>query len=217
MTTNEYRQLSEHDKFDLLARPEDWPEDPAAQAELAGLLELHLALSAHGEEISESLRPRRFRPAPWLLAAAAALLALLPSVYVFRQSSLRAEVRLVDQEARRRAQDRLWSDFFTQASGLIQEFHKNPSICGTKNEDRNAERETASLLLAVSHQLAAQGAPVPEAEKIRTTLHPWLTELSLEDGCLTPARADELRKWASTHHLEDQAGKMGKLLKEEGS
>jgi hypothetical protein len=218
MTTNEYRQLTDDRRFELLERPEDWPEDPAAQAELAQLLELHLALQAHAGELAEALSPRRRSFAPWLLAAAAALLAVVPTVYsVQRSRALHATVRAIDLEAQHRAQDRLWSGFFTQSSGLIQEFQKNPRICGTQNEDRNAERETASVLLQVSHQLAGQGAPVPEAEQVRKSLQSWLTELSLEDGCLSPARAEELRQWAMTHRLEDEAVRMGRLLRQEGS
>jgi hypothetical protein len=219
MTATDYKTLTDAQKFDLLERPEDWPEDPAAQAELAALLELHLDLDRHRDALAEALKPRKTSVAPWLLAAAAAAaVVLVPTTLVVRRSNLvQAAVREVNQEAQRRAQDRLWSGFFTQSSGLLQEFQRNPRICGQQNEDRNQERETAALLLQVSHQLAAQGAPVPEAEQVRNSLHAWLTELSLEDGCLTPARADELRQWAMGHKLEDEAERLGRRLKEEGS
>ena len=218
MTTSEYRQLNDADRFDLLDRPEDWPDDPAAQAELAELLQLDLALAAHRGELAGALDPRPRSFAPWLLAAAAVLLAVVPTAYVVqRNRALTAVVHAIDLEAQHRAQDRLWSDFFTQSSGLIQDFQKNPRICGTRNEDRNGERETATVLLQVSHQLAGQGAPVPEAEQVRKSLQSWLTELSLEDGCLSPARADELRRWASTHRIEDEAVRMGRLHRQEGS
>ncbi len=217
MTANEYRSLTDAQKFDLLDRPEDWPEDPAAQAELSALLELHLDLAVHGDALAEALRPRRAAFAPWLLAAAAVAVVVVPSSLVIRQVRLQAVVREVNQEAQKRAQDRLWSDFFTQSSNLLQEFQRNPRICGQKNEDRSQERETAALLLQVSHQLAAQGAPVPEAEQVRNSLHAWLTELSLEDGCLTPARAEELRQWAMGQKLEDEAEKLGRRLRGEGS
>ena len=218
MTTNEYKHLSDSQRFELLERPEVWPEDPAAQAELAELMELHLALSAHSGDLAEALRPRRRAVAPWFLAAAAALLAIVPTAYVVqRNRAFHAAVHEIDREAQRRAQDRLWSDFFTQSSDLIQEFQKNPRICGSKNEDRSAERETAGVLLQVSHQLAGQGEPVPDAERVRKSLQSWLTELSLEDGCLSPTRAEELRQWAAAHRLEDEAVRMGRRLREEGS
>lgn len=217
MTATDYKNLTDPEKFDLLERPEDWPDNPAAQAELSALLELHLDLPVHGAALAESLKPRRTTFAPWLLAAAAAAVVLVPSTFALRQVRLNAAVREVNLEARQRAQGRLWSDFFTQTSGLLQEFQRNPRICGQKNEDRSSERETAALLLQVSRQLAAQGAPVPEAEQVRTSLHAWLQELSLEDGCLTPARAEELRQWAMGQKLEDEAEKLGRLLRGEGS
>lgn len=217
MTATDYKNLTDAQKFELLERPEDWPDDPSLQAELAALLELHLDLSAQGAALAEPLRPRRTTFAPWLLAAAAAAVVLVPSTLVVRQVRLQAAVREVNQEAQARAQGRLWSDFFTQSSGLLQEFQRNPRICGQHNEDRSTERETAALLLQVSHQLAAQGAPVPEAEQVRNSLHAWLTELSLEDGCLTPARAEELRQWAMGQKLEDEAEKLGRRLRGEGS
>ena len=217
MTATDYKNLTDAQKFELLERPEDWPDDPTLQAELAALLELHLDLSVQGAALAEPLRPRRSTFAPWLLAAAAAAVVLVPSTFVVRQVRLQAAVREVNQEAQVRAQGRLWSDFFTQSSGLLQEFQRNPRICGQTNEDRSTERETAALLLQVSHQLAAQGAPVPEAEQVRNSLHAWLTELSLEDGCLTPARAEELRQWAMGQKLEDEAEKLGRRLRGEGS
>ncbi len=217
MTTTEYKQLTDAQKFDLLDRPEDWPEDAAAQAELGALLELHLDLSLHGDALAEALKPRRTLLAPWLLTAAAAAVVLVSPTLVVCQVRLQAQVREVNQEAQHRAQGRLWSDFFTQSSGLLQDFQRNPRICGQKNEDRSGEREAAALLLQVSHQLAAQGAPVPEAEQVRTSLHAWLTELSLEDGCLTPARAEELRQWAMGQKLEDEAERLGRRLRGEDS
>ena len=48
------------ERFDLLEHPERWPEDAASQARLAELLELHLALQAHGPELANATpTPRR--------------------------------------------------------------------------------------------------------------------------------------------------------------
>ena len=44
--------LDEARGFELLEQPELWPEDPARQAELAELLELHLALGSHGPALA---------------------------------------------------------------------------------------------------------------------------------------------------------------------
>lgn len=224
----ESRSLTDAERFDLLLRPEDWPEDPAAQAELAELLEVHLALSAHGEQISPSLKvASRFSSGghSWLPAAATALLTLLPLGYaVHRVGSLRAESQSrarLETEAQRRGQDRLWAAFFQQSSDLLRQFERNPPSCerpGNPTQNRNAERELASALLDASRQLAAQGvAPLPEAENIRTNLHAWLTELSLEDGCMAPQRVKELQQYASTHKLEDETERLGRLLKDRDS
>lgn len=208
-------------RFDLLERPEDWPEDPAAQAELAELLELSLALRAHGERLAPAIEPRRRWSGPWLAAAAVALLALVPGSYVVhRMSTLQALAQdraRLDGEAQKRAQARLWSDFFQQTAVLLKDFEKRPPVCSKDMEDRSNERLAALSLLQASHQLAASGAPVPEAEGVRTDLHAWLRELSQEDGCLAPARAEELRQWASAHNLSEEAERLGHLLAKDRS
>ncbi len=207
--------------FDALMHPEAWPEDPAAQGELAELLELHLALRSHGSalglELNANPKSHILAGSWWLAAAAAAV--LLPSLYAVRQvQTLRRQSRniaRIDQEASKRAQDRLWAGFFQQTSDLLKDFEKHPELCSKDKENREREREAAVSLLLASHQLAAQGAPVPEAEAIRTDLHAWLSELALENGCLNPERATELRRWARDNNLEGQAERMGKLLRKE--
>lgn len=214
--------LADAKAFDALMQPEAWPEDARSQAEMAELLEVHLSLHAHRESLNLDLKPTS---APlrdmssWWLAAAAAAAVLLPSLYAVRQvRGLREQTRNVariDQEAAKRAQDRLWAGFFQQTSDLLKNFEKHPELCSLDKENREREREAAVSLLLASHQLAAQGAPVPEAEAIRTDLHAWLSELALEDGCLDPQRARELRAWAKENNLEGQAERMGKLLRRE--
>jgi hypothetical protein len=102
---------------------------------------------------------------------------------------------------------------------LLQAFREVPQACARdrKNEDRSAEREVAFALLQASHKLAAQDAPGPDAELLRSDLHAWLMELTLEDGCLDPRRAEELRRWADAHNLEDEALRMGRILQGEAS
>ena len=209
--------------FELLEHPESWPADPAVQAELAELLELHLALQAHPEAV-RSLEPGGAKPLsrsfPWLMSAAALLLVAMPLAYHAQQTRYmtKGQVRIQDQ-AQKRAQDRLWSGFFEQSSVLIKDFKKRPAVCEADkdNEDRSAEREVAFALLQASHKLAGQGAPGPDAEAVRSDLHSWLMELSMEEGCLEPQRAQELRQWASSHNLEDEAMRLGKILKGEES
>ena len=206
--------------LELLEHPELWPEDPALQAELAELLELHLALSAHGSAdaalLAPGLTPRRAWSRVWLPAAAAVILILGPAGFAMhRMDTLRtqaADRARIDQTALKRAQDRAWGAFFDQAAGLVKEFQKAPPSCTRGEEDRRVERETAVALLEASHQLAAQGSPVTGAESTRTDLHAWLSEIALEDGCLSPERDKELRQYAMAKDLGGEAERMSLAL-----
>ena len=219
----EPRALSDERAFELLEHPELWPDDPAVQAELAELLELHLALGA-GDVAAQALagaaQPvplvRRF---PWLMSAAAAILVAVPLVYhtVNAKNLAVGQARIQDQ-AMKRGQDRLWATFFKQSSKLIKDFSQSPRACEKKNtEDRAEDREIALALLEASHGLSSQEAPAPDAEAVRADLHAWLRELSLEDGCMDPQRAEELRQWAEAHNLEDEAQRLSQLLKGDNS
>ena len=203
--------------LELLEHPERWPEDPAAQSELAKLLELHLAMSAHGADLAPAAAPRkRAWVAAWLPAAAAVLMVLGPAAYaVYHLRDLKAQASdraRIDQAALKRAQDRAWGAFFDQAAGLVREFEQKPPSCERGEEDRHLERETAVALLQASHQLAAQGSPVAGAESTRTDLHAWLSEIALEDGCLSPQRDLELRQYAMAKDLGGEAERMSRRL-----
>ncbi|WP_257312764.1 hypothetical protein [Geothrix fuzhouensis] len=218
------RLLDEARGFELLEQPELWPEDPTQQAELAELLELHLALGCHGPVLAESLAPapRTRWTSSWTLAAAAVLLvALIPAAYTVQHTqSLRAQAQdtaRLEQLARKRTQDRAWIAFFRQSSSLLQDFEQNPALCKKGEEDRRQERETALVLLEASHQLAAQGAPIQEAEATRANLHAWLSEVAFEDDCLSVERVRELRQWAAAHNLEGQAERMERRLRGDGA
>jgi hypothetical protein len=211
-------------RFELLDQPELWPEDPAAQAELAELLELHLALGSLGPALSEGLAPapQARWSGSWTLAAAAVLLvALVPAGYAglrfHNLQTLAHDTARLEQLAQKRTQDRAWITFFRQSTALLQNFEQNPTLCKKGEEDRRQEREMALTLLEASHQLAAQGAPLQEAEAIRASLHGWLSELAFEDNCLTVERAQELRQWAAAHNLETQAERMERRLRGEGA
>ena len=206
--------------FELLEQPELWPEDPAQQAELATLLELHLALGSHGPALAEGLAPapRTRWTTSWSLAAAAVLLvALIPTFTILqRTQSLKAQAQdtaRLEQLAQKRTQDRAWIAFFQQSTALLQDFEQNPALCKKGEEDRRQEREMAMALLEASHQLAAQGAPLKEAEIIRASLHSWLSEVAFEENCLTVERARELRQWAAAHNLETQSERMERRLR----
>jgi len=216
--------LDEARLFELLEQPELWPEDPAAQAELATLLELHLALGSHGPSLAEGLAPapRTRWTTSWSLAAAAILLvALVPTFTILqRTQSLKAQAQdtaRLEQLAQKRTQDRAWIAFFRQSTTLLQDFEQNPALCKKGEEDRRQEREMAMALLEASHQLAAQGAPLKEAEVIRASLHSWLSEVAFEENCLTVERARELRQWAAAHNLETESERMERRLRGEGA
>jgi len=210
--------------FELLEQPELWPEDPAVQAELATLLELHLALGSHGPALTEGLAPApgaRWTTS-WSLAAAAILLvALVPTFTILQRTqtlkALAQDTARLEQLALKRTQDRAWIAFFQQSKTLLQDFEQNPALCKKGEEDRRQEREMAMALLEASHQLAAQGAPLKEAESIRASLHSWLSEVAFEENCLTVDRARELRQWAATHNLETQSERMERRLRGEGA
>jgi hypothetical protein len=210
--------------FELLDQPELWPEDPAQQAELAELLELHLALQSHGADLAAELAPapRARWTSSWSLAAAAVLLvALIPAVAsVQRIQSLKAQARdtaRLEQLAQKRTQDRAWIAFFQQSTTLLQDFEQNPTLCRKGEEDRRQEQEMALALLDVSHQLANQGAPLKEAEAIRASLHNWLREVAYENSCLSLERARELRQLAATYNLESEAERMERRLRGGGA
>ena len=75
----------------------------------------------------------------------------------------------------------------------------------------------ALTLLEASHQLAAQGAPLQEAEAIRANLHAWLSEVAFEDDCLSVERARQLRQWAAAHNLEGESERMERRLRGDGA
>ena len=99
----------------------------------------------------------------------------------------------------------------------LQDFEQNPNLCLKGEEDRRQEREMAVALLEASHQLAAQGAPIQEAEVIRASLHAWLSEVAFEDNCLPVERAQALRQWAATHNLETESERMERRLRGDGA
>ncbi|MBI1751490.1 MAG: hypothetical protein HY014_17225 [Acidobacteria bacterium] len=216
--------LDEARFFELLEQPEAWPEDPAVQAELADLLELHLALGCHASDLADHLAPAP-RPrwkASWALAAAAVfLMALVPAFTTLQRTrSLQAQARdtaRLEMLAQKRTQDRAWIAFFQQSATLLQDFEQNPALCKKGEEDRRQERDMAMALLESSHQLAAQGAPLKEAEIIRANLHAWLFEVASEDSCLSVERAQELRQMAAAHNLETQSERMERRLRGEGA
>lgn len=215
MSSLDLKSLDDQARFELLMHPERWPEDPALQTELAELLELHLALESHGQALAAAppARPSWFRQ-PWMPMAAALLIGIVPASLLLShlrtiEISQKDRTR-IDIQARARAQERAWGAFFKQSGELIRDFAQHPQLCNAQgkpsdHEDRTNERMEAMALLDASRQLAMQGTHLPEAENIRKDLHQWLSELALEDACMDPRRAQELRQWAAAHDLQDTA------------
>lgn len=226
-SVHENRPVRDEQLFDLLEHPEQWPDDPAVQAELASLLELHLALRAHPDDLDAALTAQAPRPwyrrSSWMQAAAAVLIATVPTLYAVQHARYLREKAQDSAHrealAQARTSNRLWARFLDQSAELLRDLEKGALVCHKDGEfeDRSAERELAALLLEKSHQLASQGAPLPGAEDIRTNLHAFLTELSLEDGCMAPARAEELRTWAKSHNLSQEVERLSKLLSGDAS
>lgn len=213
-------------RFDLLMHPEQWPEDPVLQAELAELLDLHLALQSHGEALAATPKavPRgSWMTRPWFMAAAALLIGLVPTAFALQQHqatlALQRDRTRIDVQARARSQERAWTTFFQQSGQLIQDFARNPVYCDAQGrpkiqEDRSAERIEAQALLDASRQLALQGTARAQAETVRQDLHMWLSELALEDACMDPKRAHELRQFAAARDLQDMAQRLSRPAQE---
>lgn len=217
------KPLTDEQLFDLLEHPEQWPEDPAVQAQLAEMLELHLGLRAHPDDLHTALTGGAARPwwrSGWMAAAATFLVAAVPTVYAVQHARhLQAQARQYDGDAQRRAQARLWAKFLQQTSELIRDFDRTPLTCEGEGEleDRSAERALALALLDSSHQLVSLQAPVAGAETLRTDLHAFLRELQMEEGCMAPDRAEELRQLARTHNLQEEADRLARLIAKDPS
>ncbi len=212
--------LSDEQKFDLLEHPEQWPDDPELQAELAELLELHLGLEAHADDLDAALQKSLHRPwyrQPWLGAAAAVFLALVPSVYAYNRAqhekAQRLDVDRYNADAVKRQQVRLWDTYLSQYASLLRDFEKNPPLCGEdrNHQDRTTERNFALDLREISRQLYADNPTGAHADIIRG-LHDWLQELTLEDGCMTPERVQQLRSLAKNQNLSEEVERLRKLL-----
>ncbi len=212
--------LSDESLFDLLEHPEHWPEDPETQAQLAELLELHLAMRAHADDLDAALHPKGTHT--WwrsnLLAAAASVaLVTVPTGYAVyhshQQTVQRRSLDHIQAVAQRRGQDRILVAFLRQSGELLRTFERNPPVCGDNRnqEDRSAERQLALALKTRSQVLMGQEAPA-EAKVVLGNLHDWLLEVSLEDGCMTPERVAELRQLARTTNLPDEIDRLSRTL-----
>jgi hypothetical protein len=218
------KPIDDSDRFDLIGNPQDWPEDPALQSELADLLVIHLAMGAHADSLKQTLAPetraKRFA-SKWLLPAAALAIAVLPATYAvsrirenIRMQARGAELEIVLQK---RLQAELWADFFEDSAELIKQVQMPAKQCDIRHEDRSVEVEQAKRLYAMGRSLPLDGLDDQEALDARKKMQNWLTEVSANDACITPERALELLFLALEMDLEGKANKLNRKLKEEYS
>ena len=207
--------------FDLLENPQNWPSDPAIQATLAELLEVHLALHAHADELASTLmRPKGFRrhASGWLIAAAAAAFAVMPAAYVFARvrEAHRMQARgaeLVTQY-QKRVQAKLWSDFFMDSLDLLKQVQSRAKYCAPDLEDRGGEIERARRLYALGRSLPFDGLDDPELFEAGRNIQNWLTEVSANDSCISVERSHELLALAQAMGLEHKTNMLQNRLKE---
>ncbi|MDR2561618.1 MAG: hypothetical protein LBC63_07600 [Holophagales bacterium] len=207
--------------FDLLENPQNWPGDPAIQATLAELLEVHLALHAHADELASTLmRPKGFRrhASGWLIAAAAAAFAVLPAAYVFTRvrEAHRMQARgaeLVTQY-QKRVQAKLWSDFFMDSLDLLKQIESKAKYCAPDLEDRGGEIEMARRLYALGRSLPSDGLDDPKLLEAGRNIQNWLTEVSANDSCISVERTHELLLMAQSMELKHKTNMLQNKLKE---
>jgi len=242
--SNYYGQPDDAFNFDLIENPQNWPDDPAIQAELAELLEIHLAMQAHADEVADALNPtkgfRRF-VGRWILPAAAILLAILPTLYavsnIQETRRMRARGAVLETEIQKRLSTKLWYDFFSGSLDLLEQVKTPAKFCDISNgydianvsgsgygaasvlkrEDRSYEVEQARRLYAMGRSLPLDALNEPEALDARKNLQNWLTEVSANDTCMSPERSLELLNIAREMNLEGKAYKLNRKLREEYS
>jgi hypothetical protein len=206
--------------FDLLENPQNWPDDPRIQGELAEALEMHLAMCAHADDAESALVPvkgfRRFASA-WLLPAAAVLVAVLPATYavahVRETRRMQAKGAALEAQMQRRVSAALWSDFFGDALELLKQVQSPARHCAPLREDRSGEVEQARRLYAMGSSLPMDILDDPEALDAKKVLQNWLTEVSANDACMTLERSHELSGLAIELDLEGRAGRLNRRLK----
>lgn len=207
--------------FDVLESPQMWPDDPILQGEFAELLEIHLALQAHADDLDAALvGPKGFRRfvSGWLMAVAAIAIAVLPATIAIARwrdtKRMQARGAVVEVEIQKRLQAKLWSDFLIDSLDLLRQVKIPAKYCDPTHEDRSFEVEQARKLYAVGHSLSFDNLDDPELLETGRNLQNWLTEVSANDGCITTERNYELLDLAQRMDLEDKTARMSHKLRE---
>jgi|GEM_PF-375426 len=209
--------------FELLENPENWPDDPAIQAELAEILEIHLAMQAHSDDIAPALtRMKKMKRivTAWILSAAAIMFAVLPAVYTVSRTRearrMQARGAALEVKLQEHLQVKLWSDFFEGSLDLLKRVKSPTKFCDpihhTDRIDRSGEIEQAKRLYEMGNTLPLDGLDNPETISAKNDLQNWLTEVSANDGCMTIERSHELLSLASEMDLESKTKKFNLKL-----
>jgi len=217
-TQSNHRALSQIDDalaFDLLENPQNWPDDPAIQSELAELLEIHLAMRAYADDLEPALagaKGSKRTAAVWMLSAAAIMLAVLPTAYAVNRTRearrMQARGAALTTVLQERIQAEFWSDFFEGSLDLLKRVKMSAKYCDPAHEDRSEEVELARRLYAMGTSLPLDGLNNPETISAKNDLQNWLTEVSANDSCMTLERSLELLTLAKEMNLEDKVKKV---------
>ena len=206
--------------FDLLENPQNWPDDPAIQSELAELLEIHLAMRAHADDLEPALthaKSSRRVAKGWMLLAAAVMLAVLPAAYAVNRTRearrMQARGAVLEAKMQERLQAEFWSDFFEGSLDLLKRVRTSARFCDPTHEDRSEEIEQARRLYAMGTSLPLDGLNNPETINAKNDLQNWLTEVSANDTCMTVERNNELLSLAAEMNLEDKVKKLNLRLR----
>jgi hypothetical protein len=207
--------------FDLLENPSNWPDNPAIQHDLAELLEIHLAMQAHAEDLETALAQTKgikWFASSWLMAAAAIAFAVLPVGYalsrVRENSRMQARGAELEIELQKRLQARLWSDFFSDSLNLLKQIKSPAKYCAPAQEDRSGEVELAKKLYAIGRSLSFDSLDDPELIEAGRNMQNWLTEVSANDSCMTRERSHELLVLAQMMDLESRTSRLSHRLRE---
>jgi len=208
--------------FDLLENPEIWPDDPSMQAELAEILEIHLAMQAHADDISPALtrmKKSKRLATMWILSAAAIMLAVLPAAYAVSRTRearrMQARGAVLEVKLQEHLQVKLWSDYFEGSLDLLKRVKSPTRYCDPARIDRidrSEEVEQAKRLYEMGNTLPLDGLDNAETISAKNDLQNWLTEVSANDGCMTIERSHELLSLASEMDLENKTKKFNSKL-----
>ncbi|MCL1892904.1 MAG: hypothetical protein FWG02_01540 [Holophagaceae bacterium] len=219
--TVQHHELDDSIAFDLLESPQNWPNDPVLQAEYAELLEIHLAIQAHADDLTTALvNAKGFKRfiSGWLLAVAAIAVAILPATFavnhVKENRRMQARGGVVEVSIQKRLQAKLWSDFFGDSLDLLRQVKIPAKYCDPSHEDRSFEVEQARKLYAIGRSLSFDSLDDPEVLEAGRNLQNWLTEVSANDSCITLERSIELLDLAQRMDLEVKTTKLSYRLKE---